>query len=85
MHVASGSELFVRKQSISLKSRREERIRGPCFWCFGEIQLGAEVKCRAVIIANNRPKAEVCLCCSQGMKRRETKVRPLSLSGPGVL
>ena len=61
MHVASGSELFVEKQSISLKSRKEERIRGPCSWYFWQhwwIQLGAEVKCRAVIMANNRPKAE---------------------------
>lgn len=28
------------------------------FLVLGEIQLGAEVKCRAVLIANNRPEAE---------------------------
>lgn len=46
----------MERQSISLKSSKEEKIRGLCSVLFdnvSRIQLGTEVNCRVVIIANN--------------------------------
>lgn len=77
VHVASGSELFVEKQSISLKSRKEERIRGPCSWClvrYSWVRRWSAEQCSSP--TTDQKLRQVCLHCSQGIKPRETKMRP---------